>query len=29
MLDRSNTVTLGIAASSERTAFYLGAGFGF
>jgi len=29
MIDRSNTVTVGIAASRERTAFYLGAGFGF
>ena len=29
LLDRSNTVTLGIAASEERTAFYLGTGFGF
>jgi len=28
-LDRSNTVTLGVAASRERTAVYLGAGFGF
>ncbi len=29
VLDRSNTVTFGIAASEERTAFYLGTGFGF
>jgi hypothetical protein len=29
LLDRTNTVTLGIAASEERTAFYLGTGFGF
>jgi hypothetical protein len=29
LLDRSNTVTFGIAASEERTTFYLGTGFGF
>jgi hypothetical protein len=29
LLDRSNTVTFGIAASEERTALYLGTGFGF
>ena len=28
LLDRSYTVTFGIAASGERTAFYLGTGFG-
>jgi hypothetical protein len=29
LLDRSNTVTFGVAASEERTTFYLGTGFGF